>query len=375
MSLFFGSSERRSMHPWDLEGDTSSPSPRSISPETAAHLAPVFASIRHIVDYVSTTPVDFYRYAADGPRTRATTPDLYRAISDEIGWETWVGQLAFGMVSVGNAVGRATRINGFNRPGMVEWSGHWSGGDDGSPIVIDGRVGTPTTTVHVPWIVPPGKRMGMSPIGHYASIVRAGLSAQEYADVKRGGGLPPAWLKNKSQTLTQDQADVMKARAVASFATGKPFVHGSDWEFGVVEIPPNHVQFIETMKLSAGQIAAIYGIDPREVGGSASDSLTYTNDESRGLNRATNLSPYLIRIERAMDRLLADQVHMKFNIDARIRADVKTRTEVVGAQIQDGRLSVNEARALEDRPPVPGGDFHNVPAPKADMSNREGKQL
>jgi hypothetical protein len=41
--------------------------------------------------------------------------------------------------------------------------------------------------------------------------------------------------------------------------------------------------------------------------------------------------------------------------------DLKTRTDVVGAQILDGRLSVNEARALEDNSPVPGGDFHNIP--------------
>jgi hypothetical protein len=44
---------------------------------------------------------------------------------------------------------------------------------------------------------------------------------------------------------------------------------------------------------------------------------------------------------------------------------------VIGAQIIDGRLSVNEARELEDREPVDGGDFHNVPAPKADPTTRE----
>ena len=362
------------MHPWDLEGE-SSPVVASVTPERAVHLAPVFAAIRHLVDYISTLPVDFYRYNSDGSRVRATLPDLYRNITDEVGWETWIGQLVYGVVTTGNAVGRATRVNGFARPGMVEWSGNWSGGDDGSPIVIDGMAGNPATVVHVPWIVPPGKRMGLSPIGHYAAIVRAGLSAQDYADLKRGGGLPPAWLKNKAQTLTAEQAAGMKSRAVTAFASGQPFVHGSDWEFGVVSIPPNHVQFIETMKLSANQIAAVYGLDPREVGGQSSDSLTYTNDESRALNRASNALPYLTRFEHAIDRMLADQTHIKFNVDARIRADIKTRTDVVGAQIQDGRMSVNEARALEDRPPVPGGDFHNVPAPKADPSTREGKQL
>lgn len=372
MSIFFRSTEQRGMHPWDLEGG-SSVLPRRVSPEGAIHLAPVFAAIRHIVDYISTLPVDFYRYNADGSRTKATTPDLVRNISDEVGWETWIGQAVFGLVTVGNAVGRATRLNGFGRPAMVEWSGNWSGGDDG-PILLDGGMASPVSLVHVPWIVPPGKRMGLSPIGHYAAIVNAGLSAQEYADVKRGGGLPPAWLRNRAKVLAPEEAEAMKARAVAAFAGGKPFVHGSDWEFGVVSIPPNHVQFIETLKLSAGQIAAVYGIDPREVGGQSSDSLTYTNDESRALNRAHNLRPYLTRVEWAIDRLLADQTHMKFNIDATFRADLRTRTEVVGAQITDGRMSVNEARALEDRPPVLGGDFHNVPAPKIDKTTREGNQ-
>jgi phage portal protein BeeE len=372
VSLFFRSDERRAMHPWDMEGDLSSSTPRNVSPEKAIHLAPVFAAIRHIVDYIATLPIDFYRYGADGSRTRATMPDLVRSISDEVGWETWIGQAVFGLVTVGNAVGKVSRVNGFARPAMIEWAGNWSGGDDG-PVVIDGRTVSPASLVHVPWIVPPGKRMGLSPIGHYAAIVRAGLSAQDYADLKRGGGLPPAWLKNKAKELTHNQADTMKARAVSAFATGKPFVHGSDWEFGVVSIPPNHVQFIETMKLSAGQIAAVYGIDPREVGGQSSDSLTYTNDESRALNRAHNLRPYLTRVEWAVDRLLADQTHMKFNIDATFRADMKTRTDVVGAQITDGRMSVNEARALEDRPPVPGGDFFNVPAPKVEKVTREGQ--
>lgn len=360
MSLLFGS---RSMHPWDLEGEVSYPAPATVTPEKATHLAPVFAAIRHIVDYTATTPVDFFRYNSDGARVPATTPDLFKAIEDEVGWETWIGQMAYGVLTVGNAVGRATRMNGFGRPAMVEWARVWSGGDDG-PLVVDGAPVSPLKLVHVPWLVPPGLRMGLSPIGHYAAIVRAGLSAQEYADLKRGGGLPPVWLRNKERELPAEIAATMKSRAVAAFATGQPFVTGSDWDFGVVAIPPNHAQFVETMKLSANQIAAVYGIDPREVGGTAGDSLTYTNNETKQIDRGNNNQPYLVRFERAVDRLLADGVHMKFNINAHVRADIKTRTEVIGAQLADGRLNLNEARALEDRGPVVGGDFHNMPAPK-----------
>jgi len=158
---------------------------------------------------------------------------------------------------------------------------------------------------------------------------------------------------------------------VSSFASGKPFVTGSDWDLSAMSIPPNHAQFIETLNLSANQIAAIYGIDPREIGGTpAQGSVAYTNDESRALNRAQDASPYVVRVENAVNKMLPAGVRMKLNVDARIRADIKTRTEIVGAQIADGRLSVNEARALEDLAPVTGGDFHNVPTANAAPTQR-----
>jgi HK97 family phage portal protein len=137
-----------------------------------------------------------------------------------------------------------------------------------------------------------------------------------------------------------------------------------------MSIPPNQAQFVETLKMSANQIAAAFGIDPTEVGGQAANSLTYSTEELRQINRAANMKPYLTRIERGLSRLLPLKQYIKLNVDANMRVDIKTRTEVVGAQIADGRMSVNEAREIDDREPVTGGDFYNVPAPKADPTNR-----
>jgi HK97 family phage portal protein len=135
-------------------------------------------------------------------------------------------------------------------------------------------------------------------------------------------------------------------------------------------IPPNQAQFVETLKMSANQVAAAFGIDPTEVGGQAANSLTYSTEELRQINRAANMRPYLTRLERGLSRLLPVKQYIKLNVDANMRVDTKTRTDVIGAQIADGRMSVNEARELEDRPPVAGGDFHNVPAPTADPTTR-----
>lgn len=363
MSLFFRSEQRSDVGWTDWSVGAASP-----SVEGATHLIPVLASIRHIVDFVSTLPVDFYR-KSDNARVPASVPWLIRNVEDTCGLDTWFGRLAYGLATRGNAVGRVSAM-GQSGPLMIDWADQWSslGNGDDDPWFVNGRQLGAQSVAQVRWIVPPGKRLGLSPIEHYASMVRAGLSAQEYANIGRGGGLPPSEITNTVLSeMPSELVAAVQSKAAAAFASGQPFVHGKDWKLDAVAIPPNQLQFIETLKLSANAIASIYGIDPREIGGSASESLTYTNDESRPLTRAHNLRPYLVRIENAVNRWIAGPVYMKFNIDATIRADTKTRTEVVGAKVADGRLSVNEARALEDLPPVAGGDFHNVPSPKSDV--------
>ena len=162
-----------------------------------------------------------------------------------------------------------------------------------------------------------------------------------------------------------------KAKAVSSFAKGDPFVTGKDWELTAVSIPPNQAESVETLKMTANQVAAFFGIEPTELGGEAGNSQEYTTEERLEIRRAADMEPYITRLERGLSRwLLPMKQYIKLNVDAKIRADIKTRTDVVGAQLLDGRSNLNEAREIEDRQPVTGGDFHNVPAPTADPTNR-----
>lgn len=376
MSIFFRSEKRST----DLVADFASADGSSgqVTEERALHLIPVFGSVRHIVDFISTLPVDFYR--KDGTnRTVAPVPELIRNVDDQFGLDNWIGQLAFGIATKGNSVGKVT-AEGMSGPTMIEWAQDWSSLGNGAndPWWLDGKQVGYRSVAQVKWITPPGKRVALSPIEHFMAMTRAGLSAQEYANVGRGGGLPLAELTNTLLSeMPKDLIDAASSAAATAFTSGRPFVHGKDWKLDPVAIPPNQLQFIETLKLSATQIAAIYGIDPREIGGTASESLTYSNDESRALNRAHNLRPYLVRIENAVNRWVGGASFMKFNIDATVRADIKTRTEVVGAKISDGRMSVNEARALDDLPPVLNGDLHKVDVgeTKSDSASRLVQQV
>lgn len=351
-----------------LGGDGS----HQVSNDTATRLTPVFAAYRHIVDYVSTLPVDTYRQNGT-QRQSAPTPQLLANQDTEggPGLVSWLGQAAYGLAT-GNAVGWITKTDGFGYPTDVSWL-HWSSwsyDEWTKQWYVFGQPVPASQLLHIPWIVPPGKKLGLSPIEELAAVITAGMSSQEYADLKRGGGIPPAILKNSEKTIDPEVARTAQARAAQSFAKGEPWVTGKDWDLSLLTIPPNQAQFVETLKMSANQVAAAFGIDPTEVGGQAANSLTYSTEELRQINRAANMKPYLTRIERGLSRYLPSKQYLKLNVDANMRVDAKTRTEVLGAQIADGRVSVNEARELDDRSPVPGGDFHNVPAPKADPATR-----
>jgi HK97 family phage portal protein len=122
------------------------------------------------------------------------------------------------------------------------------------------------------------------------------------------------------------------------------------------QVPPEEAQFVETMKMTTNQIAAVYGIPPEMIGGESGSSMTYANVEQQQINFVMfTLRPWLVRLETAFSALLPDRQYVKFNSDALIRADLKTRWEVNQIRVNMGAANVDEIRAQEDEPPLPNG--------------------
>jgi phage portal protein BeeE len=65
------------------------------------------------------------------------------------------------------------------------------------------------------------------------------------------------------------------------------------------------------------------------------------------------LRPWLVRLERKFFSVLPARQYIKFNADAMVRADIKTRYETYQIASTIGLLSDDEMRALEDRQPLP----------------------
>jgi hypothetical protein len=177
---------------------------------------------------------------------------------------------------------------------------------------------------------------------------------QQYgADWFSNGGFPPGVMKNTLQEVNDEQSTEIKSRLVAAIRRHQPLVIGADWEYAPITVPPSEAQFVESTRLNATQIAAIYGIPPYRIGGTRGDSLTYSNVESEAISFLTEtLRPWLVRLETAFYGLLPGNRYCRFDADAMVRTDYKTRHEIYQIDRNIGLLDLDEIRQIEDLPPL-----------------------
>jgi HK97 family phage portal protein len=94
---------------------------------------------------------------------------------------------------------------------------------------------------------------------------------------------------------------------------------------------------------------------------------TFSNHSEEKLSYFTScLRPLLVRIEQEFSMKLLSEterplLRVEFNTNAFLRSDSSARGDFYSLMLQNGAMSVNEVRALENLPPVPGGDTPRVP--------------
>lgn len=133
------------------------------------------------------------------------------------------------------------------------------------------------------------------------------------------------------------------------------------YQFQPISLSMVDAQFLENTELSIKQIATAYGIKMHQLNDLS--KATHTNIEQQQRQFYTDtLQARLTMYEQEMcfklflDSELEQGYYLKFNVDAILRADLKTRYEAYRTAIQGGFLKPNEARAKEDLPPEEGGD-------------------
>ncbi|MHC6176233.1 phage portal protein [Glutamicibacter sp. X7] len=324
----------------------------------ALRLVPVYAATSLIADSIAIMPVAEYE-STGGSKQKAKTQSallLDPHPSPTMTRVEWLAQFATSFLLRGNAYGLITSLDSAGIPAKIAWL-------HPDEVEVDESKGLPrysykgrkldsATVVHIPWYVVPGSVVGLSPIGQFREVLKTGYYAQKYGmDWFDNGAAPTGHLKYGQGKLDSEQAAKAKARFKASVAENDIFVSGNDWEWTQLSVNANEAQFLETIKATANQIAAIYRVDPSDVGGESGNSLTYSTLEMNQIKFQTRaLQPIFTRLEHHLSRLLPDFHYIKFNPDALVRTDTKTRAEVMKLQLEAGLLINDEGRELEERP-------------------------
>jgi HK97 family phage portal protein len=342
---------------WSRGGDVSAISSSTIN--SALRLAPVYAATRLIADQFAAAPLRAYKVAPDGTRGRMDRqPSLITAPSGTVSAFTWKYQAITSVLLRGNAYGLVTETDAQGWPTTIEWM-------NPDKVVVDETLASPRyfydgrpldrlSVVHIPGYVVAGSCIGASPLTAFKTVIDTGLRAQEFGnDWFKNGAVPGGVLKNTAQQIGPEVAQAARDRFKAATRGRELFVTGSDWEYSTLSVPADEARFIETLKLTATQIANVYGVPPERVGGETGSSMTYGNREQDSLDLVTyGLRPWFVRFEEALTSLMPRPQYAKFNIDAIVRADLLTRMQAHEIATRVGLETNDEAREIEDRPPL-----------------------
>lgn len=226
---------------------------------------------------------------------------------------------------------------------------------------------------HLKLLTIPGLARGLGPIQAAQIELRGALDARDYGALWLKDSSMPDGILTTEQVLGPGEADKYKhvwygrnqdgtprkptEGAVEFGNTERLRVLGSGLKYQPLLLKPSDVQFLETQQFTTTQVARLLGTPASLLLAAVEgNSQTYSNIEQDwiGYLRFSLMKP-LREIEEALSEIMPRGTRARFNTDALLRADTKTRYEAHNLAL-DNWKTLNEVRALEGLAPLPGGD-------------------
>lgn len=134
-----------------------------------------------------------------------------------------------------------------------------------------------------------------------------------------------------------------------------------------ISISPEQAQFLETRKFQINEIARIFRVPPHMVGDLEKSSFSNIEQQSLEFVKYT-LDPWVVRWEQSIQRTLLTPEEkktyfVKFNVEGLLRGDYQSRMSGYATARQNGWMSANDIRELENLDRIPaedGGDLYLV---------------
>jgi HK97 family phage portal protein len=380
VSVLRNALERRSISDLDAYGDSYGygggwtqgmarwRSGNAASSEQAMRLTAVFACLRLLSEGIATLPLDTF-IRSNGTRRPWPRPDYLNFGQPGLSRIDYLSQVMLSLLTDGNAyVLTPRRADGSIITLIVL---------DPARVVVSRvhgqlvyrcnnvKLDPITELMHIKGMCLPGQIVGVSPIAYAAETVGVGLNAQRYgSSFFENGALASAVIETPdkfSDEAAKRFRDTWNAGHEGVGNGNKIGVLTNGAKLTKVSIAPEEAQFLETRQFTVPDVARIYGVPPHLIA-DASNSTSWGSglSEQNLAFGQFSLRPWTERVEEGHGRLLTldglPDVFMKLNMDAVLRASLKDRYESYQIAIEGEFMVPNEARALEDMPPVPWGN-------------------
>lgn len=337
--------------------------------DTAVGISTAWRCMTLIADTLYSLPVDVFTRGSDGARSEILPkPQLVASPSLLVSARDWRFQGTVSLAAFGNAYGVVLERDRLGRPVTVEWVNPADVSIQQStslrkPTYLVG--GQPADDmVHLRRYPKPGSVVGMAPLSRHRETLGLAIALRNYAAQWFGDGAHPSSILSTDQVIDETQAKTAKERFLAAIrGKREPAVLGNSWKYESIQSSPQDSETTSLGLQTALAVTQVFGVPPEKVGvASQGSSLTYSNRQDRAIDFLTDtIMPWMTVFEDFWTENLPRPQFAKFNPDALLRADLKTRYESHDIAIRAGWKSVNDVRRLEDEPPIEAGDEYLWP--------------
>ena len=362
---------------------------KSVNEHTAMQMTAVYSCVRILSETIAGLPLHVYRYNDSGGKEKNLKHPLYKLLHDEPNpemtsfafRETLMSHLllwgnAYAQI-IRNARGEVIALYPL-MPNKMTVDRDSNGRlfylyqrslEDAPTLGKDSQVYLGASDVlHIPGLGFDGL-VGYSPIAMAKNAVGLAIATEEYGAKFFANGAAPGGVLEHPGTIKDPQKvkESWNSAYQGSSNAHRVAVLEEGMKYQAIGISPEQAQFLETRKFQINEIARIFRIPPHMLADLEKSSFSNIEQQSLEFVKYT-LDPWVVRWEQSMCRALLMEsekptVFIKFNVDGLLRGDYQSRMNGYATARQNGWMSSNDIRELENLDRIPaelGGDLYLI---------------
>lgn len=219
---------------------------------------------------------------------------------------------------------------------------------------------------------------GMIPTMAGVDVFGAAMSVDEAAAKIFENGLQSTGFLSSKTALNKEQRERLRQNLqsfIGSKNAGKLMVLENELTYQNVTMNPEAAQLLESRSFSIEEICRWFRVPPFMVGHTTKQSSWASSLEGMNMLFLTHtLRPLLVNIEQEISRCLLnsdEDLFAEFSVEGLLRADSAGRAAYYTSALQNGWMSRNDVRRLENMPPIEGGDIYTVQLNLTQLKNLE----